>query len=97
MRAEQLQAQPLVLFADTFFQTKMIREWFAKAGASPHVSVQTEQLSTAQNMIENGLAVGFMFKNLVQRSDTLTAISPEPRILVDVSVLKKRMPSSFGG
>ena len=80
-----------------YFQTKMIREWFAKAGASPRVSVQTEQLSTAQNMIENGLAVGFMFKNLVQRSDTLTAISPEPRILVDVSVLRKKDAFVFRG
>jgi len=56
-----------------------------------------EQLSTAQNMIENSLAVGFMFKNLVQRSDTLTAISPEPRILVDVSVLRKKDAFVFRG
>ena len=94
---KMLENQPLVLFSDTFFQTQTIREWFANAGASPHVSVQTEQLSTAQNMIENGLAVGFMFKNLVQRSDTLTAISPEPRILVDVSVLRKKDAFVFRG
>jgi len=38
-----------------------------------------------------------MFKNLVQRSDTLTAISPEPRILVDVSVLRKKNAFVFLG
>ena len=96
VRAEQLQAQPLVLFADTFFQTKMIREWFAKAGASPRVSVQTEQLSTAQNMIENGLAVGLCSKIWCKEA-TLTAISPEPRILVDVSVLRKKDAFVFRG
>ena len=37
------------------------------------------------------------FKNLVQRSDTLTAISPEPRILVDVSVLRKKDAFVFRG
>ena len=97
VRAEHLQAQPLVLFSDTFFQTKTIRKWFANAGANPNVSVQTEQFSTAESIIENGLAVGFMFKNLAERSDTLTAISLEPKILVDVSILRKKDAFVSGG
>lgn len=88
--AKELASYPLVLFSDTFFQTQTIREWFARAGAVPSVSVQTEQLSTAESMIESGLAVGFMFKTLVDRNDALTSITPEPRILMDVSVLRKK-------
>ena len=88
--AKELASYPLVLFSDTFFQTQTIREWFANAGVSPHVSVQTEQLSTAESMIESGLAVGFMFKKLVQRRPALRAIVPEPGILVCVSVLRKK-------
>ena len=88
--ARQLASEPLVLFADTFFQTKTIKEWFAAAGATPNVSLQTEQLSTAQNMIENHLAVGFMFKNLAEKCPLMETVSLTPPIVVDVSVLRKK-------
>lgn len=93
--AKQLEKEPLVLFADTFFQTKTIKSWFAEAGVEPNVSLQTEQLSTAQNMIENDLAVGFMFKNLAQKTASLATVSLDPPIYVDVSVLRKKDSYAF--
>ncbi len=81
---------PLVLFSDTFFQTKTIKNWFANAGVEPNISIQTEQLSTAKNMIENELAVGFMFKNLAQKNTAMATVSLDPPIYVDVSVLRKK-------
>ena len=59
--------------------------------------MQTEQLSTAESMIESGLAVGFMFKKLVERRPALRAIPPEPGILVCVSVLRKKDAFVFRG
>ena len=88
--AKALAKQPLVLFADTFFQTKTIKNWFANAGVDPNVAIQTEQLSTAQSMMEHDLAVGFMFKNLAQRNPLLQTISLDPPIYVDISVLRKK-------
>lgn len=88
--AKTLAEQPLVLFSDTFFQTKTIKNWFANANVDPNVSLQTEQLSTAQSMMEHDLAVGFMFKNLAQKNPLLETISLEPPIYVDVSVLRKK-------
>lgn len=90
LNAQRLANKPLVLFADTFFQTKTIKGWFAAAGATPNVSLQTEQLSTAQNMIENHLAVGFMFKNLAEKCPLMETVSLDPPIYVDVSVLRKK-------
>lgn len=92
-----LAEEPLVLFSDTFFQTKTIRNWFASAGVEPNVSIQTEQLSTAQNMIENDLAIGFMFKNLAKKNPSLQAIPLSPPIPVDVSVLRKKDAYVFDG
>lgn len=88
--AEQLNRHPLTLFSDTFFQTRIIRDWFASAGIEPTVSLQTEQLSTAQSMIENGLTVGFMFKNLAEKKPSLAPVPLDPPIFVDVSVLRKK-------
>ena len=94
---KMLAEEPLVLFSDTFFQTKTIKNWFAREGIDPNVSIQTEQLSTAQNMIENDLAVGFMFKTLAQKNVSMATVSLDPPIYVDVSVLRKKDSYAFGG
>lgn len=90
MDAKALAEYPLLLFADTFFQTKTIKNWFKNASVEPKVILQTEQLSTAQNMIENDLAAGFMFKKLAQKNPFLAMITPDPPIYVDISVLRKK-------
>lgn len=87
---KMLEGQPLVLFSDTFFQTKTIKGWFAAKGVTPTVSVQTEQLSTAQSMIENDLAVGFMFKDVVNKSASIASVPLSPSLSVNVSVLRKK-------
>ncbi len=93
--AKMLADHSLVLFSDTFFQTKTIKNWFANASVNPNISIQTEQLSTAQNMIENELAVGFMFKNLAQKNTAMATISLDPPIYVDISVLRKKDSYAF--
>ena len=95
--AKALKGEPLVLFSDTFFQTKTIKCWFADASVEPTVSVQTEQLSTAQSIIESSLAVGFMFKSLARRNPSLAAIPLSPAVCVDVSVLRKKDTYPFAG
>ena len=88
--AKALAEYPLLLFFDTFFQTKTIKNWFENASVEPKILLQTEQLSTAQNMIENNLAAGFMFKKLAQKNPFMAMIPLDPPIYVDVSVLRKK-------
>ncbi len=95
--AKMLAEHSLVLFSDTFFQTKTIKNWFASADVNPNVSIQTEQLSTAQNMIENDLTVGFMFKNLARKTASMATVSLNPPIYVDISVLRKKDSYAFDG
>lgn len=94
---KMLEGEPLVLFSDSFFQTKKIKAWFADGGIEPNVSIQTEQLSTAQNMIENDLTVGFMFKALARKNSLVAAAALSPGIFVDVSVLQKKDAYDFDG
>ena len=90
INAKMLEGKPLVLFADTFFQTKTIREWFSSAGAYPTVCVQTEQLSTAESMIESGQAIGFTFGKIANKNRKLRGVSLFPRIFVDVSLVRSK-------
>ena len=94
---KMLEKQPLVLFSDTFFQTKTIKKWFARESIEPNVSIQTEQLSTAQNMIENDIAVGFMFQNLAKKNPSMAVVSLDPPIFVDISVLRKKDTYTLDG
>ena len=56
---------PIVLFKDSFFQTEEIKKHFAEALVTPDIILQTQQLSTLQNIIRNDLAAGFMFRDLI--------------------------------
>lgn len=87
---DMLKDVPLVLFSDSFFQTKTIKGWFATADITPTVSVQTEQLSTAQSMMESNLAVGFMFLDLANKNKNLSAVPLSPAIHLSVSVIRKK-------
>lgn len=87
--AKDLQSKPLVLFKNSFFQTVEIKKWFKKAGIEPKILLQTDQLSTLQNIITSGVAVGFMFRELIEDNDNIQAISLTDPIPVKVSLVWK--------
>ena len=88
--AEMLDGEPLVLLPDTFFQTRTIKRWFSRAGVTPSVALETEQISTALGMIERGCLSGFMFERLVKRNPALASVPLSPRVRVDISVIRKK-------
>jgi len=88
--AQSLQGLPIVLFADSFFQTKEIKLWFARGEVTPNLLLQTEQLSTAQRIIENDIAAGFMFKRLAEKLSETAAIPLDPPISMHISLLRKK-------
>ena len=61
VNANTLAEYPLLLFSDSFFQTKTIKNWFRNSSVEPKISLQTEQLSTAQNMIESNIRIFILF------------------------------------
>ena len=89
VKPQDLKGKPLVLFKDNFFQTNEIKKWFARAGVEPQILLQTDQLSTLQKIIVGGVAVGFMFKELISTNDDIQAISLSEPIPVRVSLVWK--------
>ena len=95
--AKELADEPIVLFEDGFFQTQEIKRWFSDGGVTPRVLFQTEQLSTMLSAISNDIAVGFMFRALVDKSPELKAISTSGSLFVEVSLVWKKETYSFSG
>ena len=85
-----LQNIPLVLFENSFFQTEQIKKWFANSHIEPNIVLQTSQLSTMLSMISNNLAVGFMFRELIDTNPTLVSIPTTEPMYIDVSLVWKK-------
>lgn len=91
-----LRNTPLVLFADSFFQTGEIKKWFAAEGVEPVALLQTAQLSTMVRMISEGIAVGFMFRRLIENNPDLVGVPTEKPLSINVSLVWRRDAFFFG-
>lgn len=81
-----LASEPLVLFADSFFQTEQILERFRSVGLTPQVLLQSNQLSTISQMIAGNLAVGFIFNSVVRSIPEVVSIPLSPKMNFHVSL-----------
>ncbi len=87
---QSLKDVPVVLFANSFFQTEEIKKWFASCNIEPNIILQTEQLSTMMSIISNDIAVGFMFRQLIEKNMDMLPISMESPMYADVSLVWKK-------
>ena len=85
-----LKDTPLVLFEDSFFQTEKIKAWFEAEQITPNIILQTAQLSTILSMISNDLAVGFMFRELIDTNPTLMPIPTAEPMYANISLVWKK-------
>lgn len=87
---QDLKSEPLVLFKNSFFQTERIMNNFARLSITPNVLLDSAQLSTVQNMIASGTAVGFMFEFLLKSAPELVGIPLDPPMTTQVSLVWKK-------
>lgn len=80
---------PIVLFKDSFFQTEEIKKLFSAALVKPNIILQTNQLSTLQNLIKSNIAAGFMFRDLIVHDPDLVAVPLDTPINISVSLAWK--------
>lgn len=88
--ADELERIPVVLFKDSFYHTKEARKWFASANVNPDIILQTAQLSTIRSLILNNVAVGFMFRTLVDEEEGIKAVSASPKMEINISLVWKK-------
>ena len=93
---KELCNEPLVLFKNSFFQTERILDEFARQSLTPHVLMNSSQLSTVQNMIANTAAIGFMFEFLLKSTPGIVGIPLDPPMITQVSLVwkNKKQPST---
>lgn len=84
---EDLSNEDLVLFKNSFFQTERIIERFRQSDINPNILLHTAQVSTVQNMVANGVAIGFIFDFLLDSTPDLLGIPLNPPMHTKVSLV----------
>ena len=85
--------EPLVLFKNSFFQTERILTAFHAMNCQPNVLLYTAQLSTLQNMITGGSAIGFLFSFLAEQAPNTVGIPLDPPMTTQVSLVwQQKLP-----
>jgi len=90
LRIEDLKNEPLVLFQNSFFQTERILERFQQFDCTPNILFCTSQVSTMQNIAAKGLAVGLMFRFLLDSIPELVGIPLNPPMRTQISLVWKK-------
>ncbi len=83
----QLADEPLALFKNSFFQTERIIARFEVEHITPHVLLQSDQLSTIRKLIASNAAVGFLFSKVACSLPELAAIPLDPPMTTQVSLV----------
>ena len=86
---KDLENKPLVLFEDSFFQTAKIKELFRREKITPNILLQTSQLSTMYNAIAQDMAVGFMFRPVMERYTDVAAVPLSHKFDVEIGLVYK--------
>ncbi len=87
---QDIKNESLVLFKNSFFQTERLLERFKQQNYTPNILLDTTQVSTVQNMVSSGLAIGFIFEFLMKTTPDLVSIPLNPPMRTQVSLVWKQ-------
>lgn len=87
---EDLAEQPLVLFSEGFLQTERILTAFMERGLETKVIHTTSQVSTVEQFVSEGIAVGFLFREIAEANGKIVSIPFSPKLETNISLVMKR-------
>lgn len=90
IRPADLKDEPLVMFTEEFFQNELISRLFEESGVTPHIMHKSSQLSTVEQLIRDGIAAGFLFRELTESQTGLISVSLDPPIHTGISLVWRR-------
>ena len=87
---KELEQEPLVVFSQGFYHNELIFDMFKEAGVVPRVMHNSSQLSTVERLITDGVASGFLFRELTGRCEGMTGISFDRPLRTRISLVWKK-------
>ena len=94
---ENLANEPLVMFKDSFVLNKVIMNLFKEKNISPNIVLFTDQLSTAQKLIRECIATGFMSKEIAESMTGVKSVSLENPLYFTYSLIWSKNCYMYSG
>ena len=79
--------EPVVMFKSSFHVREKVLERFHENGCTPRVMWTTQQLYTQLQLIRNGMAAGFLFREIVENEEDITGIPLDPPMETDIEMV----------
>lgn len=87
---EQLKQEPLVVFSNDFYQNQLIFDMFQQSNVVPRIKHTSSQLSTVERLITDGIAIGFLFREVAESCAGMTGIAFEKPLYTRISLVWKK-------
>ena len=85
-----IEDQPLVMFADSFYHNDKILQLFHDAMVEPNILCNTTQLSTMEQLIAKNIAAGFLFKERAEQLPQLKWLHLHPPVIMQIKLVWKK-------
>ncbi|MEG0566630.1 MAG: LysR family transcriptional regulator, partial [Hungatella sp.] len=86
---EMIKDEPLIMFNDGFYQNQVIKERYNAAGYRPQILHYSSQFYTIKEFISDGIAAGFMFRDIAETVPGIVGISLHEPINIKIGLVWK--------
>lgn len=78
--------EPLAMVRDSFYVREKVLNRFRENNCTPQIVWNTEQLYSKLQLIKNGMAAGFLFREIAENEKDIVGIPIDPRLEVDIEM-----------
>lgn len=86
---EEIKDEPLIMFTEGFIQNKLVTDKFSQHGLTPNIIHYSSQFFTIKEFIAEGIAAGFMFKDIARTIPDIVGISLEEPLRIEIGIIWK--------
>lgn len=87
---EDLDGEKMVLMPELFFQSKLLEERFARETLRPQIILRTSQIYTMVQLVKRQLAVGFLYREMLQDDPELIFVPFQDPMEIQLSLIWKK-------
>lgn len=95
VRIEEIKDEPLIMFHQGYFQNEIIKERYEHAGFTPRIVHYSSQFYTIKEFISQGIATGFMFKDIAKSVHDISGIPLDVPIHIKIGLVWKTNQHMF--
>lgn len=91
---DEINHKKVILFTEDYYHNMFITDLFKQTDRVPEVVHYSDQVYTIIEYIKNGIANGFLIKELVEDNEDILSLSIVPKLFIDVTLVWRKQAES---